>query len=713
MSRVSRLFCQRLTSSAQPLLKFPPRGPINATGMIDLTPEARRFVRGGGAVLALAFLLFTLHAASGFGGGDAETLFGTWVYDAMMLGAAASCLLRAALSERERTAWALMGVALGVWTGGEIYYSLVLTGAATVPVPSPADAGYLLFYPIAYVALILLIRARGGTFSAAQWLDGLIVGSAVAALAAALVMGPIVAASGSDSSAAVATDLAYPIADLTLLTLVVTASSFTGWRPGRDWLLLGAGLAVLAVSDGVYLLQQAQGSYVEGGVLDAAWPLGALLLATAAWIAPTAPRRVRPRGLRTILIPAAAALVAIGLQAADRLAGVPGLATVLSLLTLLCVVVRMAGSYRESEAALRSSTQEALTDALTGLGNRRRLMAELGRAAPLKPPGGRVRLLAMFDLDGFKAYNDAFGHPAGDALLSRLGRRLAIFAGPHAATYRLGGDEFCLLAECEAAAVDGLLAGAAAALSERGDGFLVTASHGSALLPSEAATREAALQLADRRMYASKGRERASASTQSRDVLLSALRERRPDLHAHLTDVAALAVRVAAELRMTSEQRDEVLRAAELHDTGKMAIPDAVLSKPGPLDEQEWEFMRKHTLIGERIIAAAPALAPIARLVRSSHERWDGEGYPDGLRGEQIPLGARVIAVCDAYEAMVAGRPYRARRSPDEARAELRRGAGTQFDPAVVAAFEAALSQTPNGAASQAWSAAPRSPAGS
>jgi two-component system cell cycle response regulator len=188
-------------------------------------------------------------------------------------------------------------------------------------------------------------------------------------------------------------------------------------------------------------------------------------------------------------------------------------------------------------------------------------------------------------------------------------------------------------------------------------------------------------------MYANKSRERASAGSQSRDVLLSALRERQPELHAHIVDVAALAGRVAAELGLDAEQRDEVKRAAELHDIGKVAIPDAILNKPGPLDEQEWEFMHKHTLIGERIIASAPALVPVARLVRSSHERWDGAGYPDGLEGEQIPVGSRIVAVCDAYQAMLSERPYSVAMRPTRALEELSNCAGTQFDPQIVEAL--------------------------
>jgi response regulator RpfG family c-di-GMP phosphodiesterase len=132
---------------------------------------------------------------------------------------------------------------------------------------------------------------------------------------------------------------------------------------------------------------------------------------------------------------------------------------------------------------------------------------------------------------------------------------------------------------------------------------------------------------------------------------------------------------------------DEVARAAELHDVGKVGVPDAILDKPGQLDPQEWEFMRQHTILGERILNAASALRPVARLVRSSHERWDGTGYPDQLKGAEIPRGSRIVAVCDAYEAMTTDRTYRSALTPANAAQELRSGAGTQFDPEVVEAF--------------------------
>jgi diguanylate cyclase (GGDEF)-like protein len=654
----------------------------------ELAPVRRGLLLIGGGALLLAFAAYVLHAATDFGGATTATLFDTWVYDALMLGAAGSCFLRAALVRRERLAWALLGLGLAIWTGGEIYYEAVSASTGSVPVPSPADAGYLLFYPLAYAGLIVLLRERIGSFPVARWLDGLVAGTAVAAVAAAVVLGPIVDHSTSGSNAEVITDLAYPVADLALLTLVVTAAAFTGWRPGSSWSILGLGLLFLGGSDVAYLLQSAQGTYVEGGLLDAAWPAGALLLAGAAWVAPGR-RLPHSRDARLAAVPAAAALAAIGVQASERFTPIPATASVLSLVTLMLVVVRFALALRESQADLETTTQEALTDALTGLANRRALMEDLAAAVVTPPAAGHQRLLAIFDLDGFKAYNDAYGHPAGDALLARLGGRLQAFAAAGGGgAYRLGGDEFCLLTECTAAAVDGIVGGGGAALSEHGDGFLVTASQGSVLIPSEARTREGALQLADRRMYANKSRERASAGSQSRDVLLSALRERQPELAEHLVGTAALALAVAEELGMDSEQRDEVRRAAELHDTGKVAIPDAILRKAGPLDDAEWEFMRRHTLIGERIIASAPALVPVARLVRSTHERWDGRGYPDQLVGEQIPLGSRVVAVCDAYEAMTSERPYSVAMLPERALEELHRGAGSQFDAEVVEAFE-------------------------
>ncbi len=653
--------------------------------MSKLPPKRRLLLRGAGGLIALGFLAFAIHAATGVGG---DTFFEVWVYCAVMVGAAASCLARAILVRRERTAWLLIGCGLLVWTGGEIYYEAAVAISGSVPIPSPADAGYLLFYPLTYAGLIVLLRERIGSFPFTRWLDGLIAGLAVAALTAALALGPIAAASHTDSSLETATNLAYPICDLTLLTLVVTAVAFTGWRPDATWSLLGAGMIVLAASDIAYLFQSAQGTYVEGGILDAAWPLGALLLAGSAWVRPPADRRVVARGMRVAVVPVTAALLAMGVLAAERAGHLPAAAEVLAFATLLLVIARLSLALRRAGENLATSEQMATTDELTGLPNRRALMADLEAAAGRAAAPGNSHLLVMFDLDGFKLYNDTFGHPTGDALLTRLGTRLRRFGGAHGRAYRLGGDEFCLLAECSPAEVDPIVAGALAALSETGEGFHISASQGSVLLPSEAGTVKDAMQIADRRMYADKATERTSAGSQSRDVLLTALRERRPQLAEDALDLGDLARALAEAVGMSAEERDEACRAAQLHEVGKMAVPDAILNKPGPLEDAEWEFIRRHPLIGERIIGSAAALVPVARLVRSVGERWDGGGYPDGLAGEQIPLGSRVVAVCAAYAAMVAERPHAVGMVPARAMEELDRGAGTQFDPAVVAAFE-------------------------
>jgi putative nucleotidyltransferase with HDIG domain len=170
-------------------------------------------------------------------------------------------------------------------------------------------------------------------------------------------------------------------------------------------------------------------------------------------------------------------------------------------------------------------------------------------------------------------------------------------------------------------------------------------------------------------------------------VLLALLGEREPDLHRHMRDVAALARSVGREMGLDAEDLDVVVRAAELHDIGKVAIPDAILDKPGALTDDEWAFVRQHTIIGERIVSAAEALRPVGRVVRSSHERWDGCGYPDGLRGRDIPLGARIVLACDAWDAMTCDRAYRRAMSAEAAAAELRANSGTQFDPEVVTAL--------------------------
>jgi diguanylate cyclase (GGDEF)-like protein/putative nucleotidyltransferase with HDIG domain len=345
-------------------------------------------------------------------------------------------------------------------------------------------------------------------------------------------------------------------------------------------------------------------------------------------------------------------------------------------------------AWRRSQTDL---SRAAHTDGLTGLANRRSLATRLEEATLSATPE-RPLLLAMYDLDGFKHYNDTFGHPAGDALLARLAQRLDAALVGVAEPFRMGGDEFCVIAELKAVeeSLD-VAALAAEALRERGEGFSVSASYGAVLLPVETTDPAEALRLADQRMYAQKSSSRLSAPRQTTDALLQIILEHNPELCDHASEVAELAEAVAASIGLSSEQTIEVKRAASLHDIGKLAIPESILGKRGPLTAHEWEFIRQHTIIGERILAAAPSLSRCGKFVRASHEAWDGTGYPDRLAGETIPIEARVIAVCDAYHAMTTPRPYASSRTRAEALAELKRCSGTQFDPAVVRALAAEL----------------------
>ncbi|MDX6524180.1 MAG: hypothetical protein QOI17_1693, partial [Gaiellales bacterium] len=339
-------------------------------------------------------------------------------------------------------------------------------------------------------------------------------------------------------------------------------------------------------------------------------------------------------------------------------------------------------------ARTEASHRLALTDELTGLGNRRRLLADLERAIA-EGTDHSPSVLAMFDLDGFKAYNDTHGHPAGDALLAHLGTRLAATFDGSGDAYRLGGDEFCVLLRGSPAELEGALSSALAALTDGPKA--IRSSCGFALLPREARDASSALGIADRRMYAQKDGRRASTKRQARDLLFAVLDQHGADLRPHSTWVGELARSVAEELGVDEDVIEDMVLAADLHDVGKAVIARSILDKPGPLDAAEWDIMRRHTIVGEDILKASPALAGVAAIVRSTHERLDGGGYPDGLLGEQIPLAARIIAVCDAFDAMTSERAYRHAVTREQALDELDAASGTQFDPVIVKAARIVL----------------------
>lgn len=647
-------------------------------------------MRGSFGLGFAALAAYAAHAALGFGGAGSRGLFEDWVYNAILVLAAALSIARGVVRREERPAWLTLGLGLAAWSAGTLHSTLA--GSPAAAFPTLDDVLWLALYPASYACLVLLVRARVRQFHPVLWLDGLIGALAVAGAGAAIVL-PAVLAHGSTSATVGFSDLLYPVGDLVLLGLVVGVFALTAWRPGRAWALLLAGFAVGALADCAFVYANALGTYTAGGLEDALWPASALLLAAAAW-QPSEPRAIRLVGWRVLVLPAAFALVALTILVGNGFAPLGRLAVALAALTIVVVILRAALTFAENLRMLARTREEALTDSLTRLGNRRRFMQDLSYACERATPQ-RPSLLALYDLDGFKRYNDAFGHPAGDALLARLGESLAAAVLPAGSAYRLGGDEFCVLVQASAAEADRVSAAGREALTDHGRGFAVDASCGIVRIPTEAEDEGLAMSVADRRLYADKDARRgADAGAITRDVLLQVLREREPDLCHHVEGVTDLAVSVGRRLGLGAEALDVIARAAELHDVGKMAVPDAVLHKPGPLDAAERAFILEHTIIGERILNASPAMRPVARVVRASHERWDGAGYPDRLVGEEIPLEARIVAVCDAFHTITSERSYQRARSPEEALGELERCAGSQFDPRVVAAFHAAADTT-------------------
>jgi diguanylate cyclase (GGDEF)-like protein/putative nucleotidyltransferase with HDIG domain len=653
---------------------------VNATSL----KVSRSLPFVGLGVATVLFILVTTQLLAGYGSASISHLFTYWFYDGVGEAAAAACLLRGLRHSEDRLAWILIGVGVAVWTAGDAYYTFALQDlpSAKVPYPSLADVGYLGFYPPTFVGIALLVRSRIVRFDGSVWLDSLIASLTACSLTTGIVLG-VVWQSSTGSFSAIATNIAYPAGDALLLSLVVGALALSGWRLDRAWLLVGGGLVLFSVGDSTYLFEVAKGTYRYGTWLDVSW-LAAFVVIAGAACAPSARRRaMRLEGWGLVAAPVALGSICISLVLWDHFHRVNVVAVVTASLALVAVLGRLSITFGEYLRLLDRTRDESLTDALTGLRNRRALILALddlcAGAAP--PP----HLLLLFDLDGFKAYNDSFGHNAGDAVLRRLGQRLRAAVGERGHAYRLGGDEFCILVEGSSVDLEWVQAAASASLRESGEGFAITCSGGHVLIPLEADTPSIALEAADRRMYAEKGT--GPTHRDSRKVLLQALVERDTLLGHHTSTVADLASALAAEAGLVGAAAKLVRAVAELHDVGKLALPETLLQKPEPLDDVEWRLVRQHTIIGERIVSRAEGFEEVASTIRSTHERWDGSGYPDRLEGEEIPRAARVVAVCDAYDAMTSDRPYRDAMTPAAAADELRRTAGSQFDPELVEIF--------------------------
>jgi diguanylate cyclase (GGDEF)-like protein len=632
------------------------------------------------------FAVLALQVETGFGGAWLANVNNKYTYDAILVLAALNCFF-VARGRSDRAVWVWVGVAISAWSAGDIYYTWFLDGKANIPFPSLSDAGYLLFYPPVYIALVVLFHKDVRGIVRSLWLDGVIAALTTAAFAASVVYAIVERSldGSGETAAGVATNLAYPLGDMLVLGIVVGAVALSGWRFSARWLVFGSGLALFAVCDSIYLVEVAKNTY-SYGTLDLGWPAGMLLLAGAGTLPTRRVRAAQLNGYRIILVPALFGSLALALEIVDHFQTLNTLGITLTSLALGAVFVRMGLTFLDYLTLLERTRHESKTDSLTGLWNRRALIGDLDETIE----SDRKSVLMLFDLNGFKSYNDRFGHPSGDALLARLGARLQTGLPAGGRAYRLGGDEFCVLVRVDDVKMADVVAETTANLVEEGEGFRITSSVGIVVLPDEATDTTEALKMVDRRMYRDKGGDRP-VGAEGCGALLGVLEARDTVLAEHTNEVVRLSRAIA--LRLPHDFSIEtVISVAQLHDIGKLAVPDSVLFKAGPLDASEWEIVRQHTLAGERIVGRVPGLDAVADAVRSSHERWDGLGYPDGLAGHDIPLAARIVAVADAYAAMTTpDRPYREPLSAAEAEDEVIRCAGTQFDPLVVEAFLAVL----------------------
>ena len=383
-------------------------------------------------------------------------------------------------------------------------------------------------------------------------------------------------------------------------------------------------------------------------------------------------------------------------------------------------LARINAALADANARLESLTT---TDPLTGLLNHRGMVLALDAEMERAHRYGLPFALLFLDIDHFKALNDGYGHAAGDAILQEFARLVRGELRGVDVLGRWGGEEFVILlpqmgAAGAAAAAERVRAAVARHVFPLSGGLRLTVSIGTAAFLEDAGERGPLLDAADRAMYAAKrlgrnqvrraddpavavlrmdivehGSREDSALLGTVEALACLVAARDGYTGEHSQAVAALAVRLVSALGLSDAEARMVGLAGRLHDIGKVGISDAILHKPGRLSEDEWAVIRRHPLTGANVVGHVPALRALAPLIRGHHERWDGGGYPDALSGEAIPLGARVLAVAGAYQAMTSDRPYHAARDHAWAMAQIARLAGTQFDPRVADALMTVLGE--------------------
>ena len=367
--------------------------------------------------------------------------------------------------------------------------------------------------------------------------------------------------------------------------------------------------------------------------------------------------------------------------------------------------------YQRTALTTRVATRDALTDSLTGLGNHRSYQSRLREALERAEESGGEVSLCLVDVDEFKGCNDRYGHPVGDQILLQLSRLFV--EGGQVEAFRFGGDEFALVLEQNEEDAYRFVEDLHDRIAEAEFAHHqpVTITVGIASFPGYAKNADELQQVADGALYWAKRHGKNRSCVYSPSVVriyspneLAEIAERQARLRAaenlirivdskdtytgeHSQAVAQLVGAMARELELDDETTEQLKLAGLLHDLGKIAIPDTLLRKPGCLEPDERRLVRSHVQFGHSLLEGL-GIEPVDSWVLHHHEHWDGSGYPNGLAGEEIPLGSRVILVADAYDAMTSDRTYRTASTATQALAEIRRRAGTQFDPAIVSALE-------------------------
>jgi diguanylate cyclase (GGDEF)-like protein len=443
------------------------------------------------------------------GPGLSLPIFNDWAVAGFETAGSILCLARAATRQTGRAVPITLGLGALMWSIGDLVLTIESQGGGEPPTPSWADACYIWFFPLTYVAVVIFMRGEVRRLATPSWLDGAVAGLGAAALCAAFAFHDLVHLTGG-SAAATATNLAYPVGDVLLLSLIVGGSTVMSGRRKAPWLLMAAGVAINIAGDTANLFDSSLGRL--GFILDAmAWPSSILLLSMSVWLRPRAANPLTPQKPNTFVIPGLSAGCALVILFVGNLHSTSRVAVGLATATLVLVGIRLIRSVQAMRALSQERRDQAITDELTGLRNRRHLTSVLDAFfADLDPATPRRSLAFLFvDLDHFKEINDTFGHPAGDELLRQLGPRLSSCLRESDLLIRLGGDEFVVLllggdADYATSVARRVTDGLAEPFWLGAMSASVSASIGIAIAPTDATDSTSLLWCADIAMYRAK-----------------------------------------------------------------------------------------------------------------------------------------------------------------------------------------------------------------